>query len=177
MKVRNKKATLYTVQAAIIAALYMAVNYAQEMILPTSATGAVQVRISEVLCTLALFLPAAIPGLTIGCLLSNIIAVGVLPLDMILGTSATFLAALCAYALRNVRIGNLPLLSLLMPVIFNGVIIGLEIEWFFIEGPFTFAGFLLQGGLVALGELISCVVLGIPFYYLLRKTPLVSGKI
>ena len=176
MKQKNKKATLYTVQAAIIAALYMAVNYAQEMILPTSATGAVQVRISEVLCTLALFLPAAIPGLTIGCLLSNIIAVGVLPLDMILGTSATFLAALCAYALRGVKIGSLPLLSLLMPVIFNGVIIGLEIEWFFIEGPFTFAGFLLQGGLVALGEFIACVVLGIPFYYLLRKTPLVNGK-
>lgn len=176
MKVRNKKATLYTVQAAIIAALYMAVNYAQEMILPTSSTGAVQVRISEVLCTLALFLPAAIPGLTIGCLLSNIIAVGVLPLDMILGTSATFLAALCAYALRNVKIGSLPFLSLMMPVLFNGVIIGLEIEWFFIEGPFTFAGFLMQGGLVALGEVIACVVLGIPFYYLLRKTPVANSK-
>ncbi len=176
MKAKNKKATLYTVQAAIIAALYMAVNYAQEMILPTSSTGAVQVRISEVLCTLALFLPSAIPGLTIGCLLSNIIAVGVLPLDMILGTSATFLAALCAYALKNVKIGSLPLLSLMMPVLFNGVIIGLEIEWFFIEGPFTFAGFLMQGGLVALGEVIACVVLGIPFYYLLRKTPIVNSK-
>ncbi len=176
MKAKNQKATLYTVQAAIIAALYMAVNYAQEMILPTSSTGAVQVRISEVLCTLALFLPSAIPGLTIGCLLSNIIAVGVLPLDMILGTSATFLAALCAYALKNVKIGSLPLLSFMMPVIFNGVIIGLEIEWIFIEGPFTFAGFLMQGGLVALGEIIACVVLGIPFYYLLRKTPIVNSK-
>ena len=177
MKAKNKKATLYMVQAAIIAALYIAVNYAQEMILPTSTSGAVQVRLSEVLCTLALFLPAAIPGLTVGCLLSNIIAVGVLPLDMVLGTSATFLAALCAYALRNVKIGSLPFLSLLMPVIFNGVIIGLEIEWFFIEGPFTFAGLLLQGGLVALGEVVVCVVLGVPFYYLLRKTPLAKSKV
>ena len=176
MSQKNKKATLYMVQTAIIAALYMAVNYAQEMILPTSSTGAVQVRVSEVLCTLALFMPSAIPGLTIGCLLSNIIAVGVLPLDMILGTSATFLAALCAYALRNLKLGSLPLLSLLMPVIFNGVIIGLEIEWFFIEGPFTFSGFLIQGGLVALGEFIACVVLGIPFFCLLKKTPLVSSK-
>ena len=176
MKRKNKSATLYTVQAAIIAALYMAVNYAQEMILPTSSTGAVQVRISEVLCTLALFLPSAIPGLTVGCLLSNIIAVGVLPLDMILGTSATLLAAMCAYALRNVKLGSLPLMAMLMPVVFNAVIIGMEIEWFFIEGPFTLTGFLIQAGLVALGEFISCIVLGIPLYYLLKKTPLVSGK-
>lgn len=177
MKAKNKKATLYTVQAAIIAALYMAVNYAQEMILPSSSTGAVQVRISEVLCTLALFLPSAIPGLTIGCLLSNIISVGVLPLDMILGTSATFLAALCAYALHNVRIGELPVFSFFMPVIFNGIIIGLEIEWFFIEGPFTLTGFLIQAGLVALGEVVACVVLGIPFYFLLRKTRITISKI
>ena len=176
MKTKNKKATLYTVQAAIIAALYMAVNYAQEMVLPSSSTGAVQVRVSEVLCTLALFLPSAVPGLTIGCLLSNIISVGVLPLDMILGTSATFLAALCAYALRRVKIRELPLLSIIMPGSFNGVIIGIEIEWFFIEGPFTLTGFMIQASLVALGEFIACVGMGVPFYYLLRKSPLMGDK-
>ena len=174
MKKKTQAATLYTVQAAIVAALYVTVNYAQEMIFPTSSIGPIQFRISEVLCTLAVFLPSAIPGLTVGCLLSNIIAVGVLPLDMILGTCATLLAALCAYALRNVRIFSVPLLSLFMPVIFNAVIIGLELEIFYIEGAFTLGGFLLQAGFVALGEFTVCVVLGAPFYYLLKKLPFIN---
>lgn len=172
MKRTEKSATLYMVQAAIVAALYVAVNYAQEMVLPTSSIGPVQFRLSEVLCTLAVFTPAAIPGLTVGCLLSNIVAVGVLPLDMLLGTLATFLAAVCAYSLRNLKIFTVPFLSLLMPVMFNAVIIGLELEIFYIEGAFTFGGFLLQAGLVALGEFGVCIVLGIPLYLVLRKLPI-----
>lgn len=175
MKKSSKSATLYMVQAAIIAALYVAVNYAQEMILPSSSIGPVQFRVSEVLCTLAVFTPAAIPGLTVGCLLSNLVAVGVLPLDMILGTSATLLAALCAYALKNLKIFSVPLLSLFMPVVFNAVIIGLELEIFYIEGGFTFTGFLLQAGFVALGEFGVCIVLGIPFYLMMKKLPLFKG--
>ncbi len=170
---KNKTAaTLYMVQAAIIAALYVTVNYTQELILPTSSMGPVQFRVSELLCTLAVFLPPAIPGLTIGCLLSNIIAVGVLPLDMVLGTSATFLAAVCAYKLKDIRLFSVPFFALMMPVIFNAVIIGLELEIFYIEGAFTFGGFMLQASLVALGEFVVCVVLGTPFYLLLRKLPL-----
>ena len=168
MNKTKKSATMYMVQAAIIAALYVAVNYAQELILPTSSIGPVQFRVSEVLCTLAVFIPAAVPGLTVGCLLSNIVAVGVLPLDMVLGTFATFLAAVCGYALKNVKLFSVPLLSMLMPVVFNGIIIGLEIEIFFIEGAFTFTGFLLQAGLVALGEFGVCIVLGIPSYLMLK---------
>lgn len=175
MNKSRKSATLYMVQAAIIAALYVAVNYAQEMILPTSSIGPVQFRVSEVLCTLAVFTPAAIPGLTVGCLLSNIVSVGVLPLDMVLGTSATFLAAVCAYALRNIKAFTVPVLSLMMPVVFNAVIIGLELEIFYIEGDFTFAGFLLQGAFVALGEFGVCIVLGVPFYLMLRKLPMFKG--
>lgn len=171
MKKKQTAATLYMVQAAIIAALYVTVNYAQEMIFPTSTSGPVQFRLSELLCTLAVFIPSAVPGLTVGCLLSNIISVGVLPLDMVLGTTATLLAALCAYTLRNIKPFSVPLPSLLMPVLFNAVIIGLEIEIFYIEGSFTMGGFLLQSGLVALGEFTVCIVLGIPFYFLLRKLP------
>lgn len=169
----RKKATLYLVQGAIIATLYVTVNYAQEMFLPfISTVGPVQFRLSELLCTMAVFTPAAIPGLTVGCLLSNIISLGVLPLDMIIGSLATLLAAICAYAMRNIRLFSVPVPSLFMPVVFNGVLIGLELELFYIEGAFTFAGFCLQAGLVALGELGVCVVLGIPFYLLLRKLPL-----
>lgn len=171
MKKTRMSATLYMVQAAIIAALYVAINYAQEMILPSSSIGPVQFRVSEVLCTLALLTPAAIPGLTVGCLLSNIVAVGVLPLDMVLGTLATFFAAVCAYKLRKLKLFSVPLLSLVMPVVFNALIIGLELEIFYIEGAFTFTGFLLQASLVALGEAGVCLVLGIPFYFVLRKLP------
>ncbi len=172
MKTKSYKATLNLVQGALIAALYVAVNYAQEMFFPTSTTGPVQFRISEILCTLVLFYPAAIPGVTIGCLLSNLVAVGVLPLDMVLGTTATLLAAICAYKLRNVKIFKVPVLSLLMPVIFNAVIIGLELEIFYIKSDSFFTGFLIQAGLVALGEFVVCVLCGIPFYLLLSKTPI-----
>ncbi len=176
MKTKSANTTLYMVQAAIITALYVTVNYAQELIVPASTIGPVQLRLSELLCTLALFTPAAIPGLTVGCLLSNIISTGVLPLDMVLGTLATLLAAVCAYYLRNVKLWSIPIPALFMPVIFNGIIIGLELEIFFIEGAFTFTGFLIQAGLVALGELIVCVVLGIPFYFLLKKLPLFKNN-
>lgn len=177
MNSKQRKSTLYLVQGAIIAALYVAVNYGQELFLPfISTVGPVQFRLSEVLCTLAVLTPAAIPGLAVGCLLSNIVSVGVLPLDMVLGTLATFLAAVCAYSLRNLKLFNVPFLSLFMPVIFNGIIIGLEIEIFFIDGPFEFAGFLLQGGLVALGEFGVCIVLGVPLYLWLRKLPIFDSK-
>ncbi len=172
----KKDATLYMVQAAVIGALYVTVNYAQELIVPTSTIGPVQLRLSELLCTLAVFTPAAIPGLTVGCLLSNIVATGVLPLDMVLGTIATLLAAVSAWYLRDVKVFSVPVPALLMPVIFNGVIIGLEIEIFFIEGGFTFIGFLIQAGFVALGEFIVCVMLGIPFYLIVKKLPLFKNS-
>lgn len=171
MKTKTKNTTMFLVQAALIAALYITVNYAQEMLIPTSTSAAVQVRVAELLCTLCVFTPAAIPGLTLGCVISNIISVGILPLDIILGSFATLLAALCSYFLRNVKLFKIPMLSLFMPVIFNAVIIGLELEIFYVEGDFEFVGFLTQGGLVGLGEFIICIVVGIPFYLVLRKTP------
>ena len=126
--------------------------------------------IRDRLNVLALFTPAAIPGLTIGCVLSNIANIGAgLPLDMIFGSLATLGATLCIYFLRNVKIKTYPLLSMLMPAIFNGVIVGWEIETFFIDGPFKFADFLVQGGLVALGELGVMFVLGTILYYTMKK--------
>ena len=80
---------------------------------------------------------------------------------------ATLGAITAIYLLRNVKIGNYPLLSLLMPAVFNGIVIGWEIEVFFIEGKFHFASFLTQGGLVALGELGVMLVLGTILYYVI----------
>lgn len=165
----NKRSTLYLVQGAVIAAMYVAVFYAQELLLPGSATLAVQFRISEALTILAAITPAAIPGLTVGCLIANLLNVGTLPLDIILGTLATLLAAMCAYWLRNIKFFKLPILSSLMPALFNGVIIGLEITLFLSNSNLTFAGFLSTAGLIALGELAVCIVLGLPLYNILKR--------
>ena len=163
---RNK----FIAQTAIIAALYAVLTYAQNMILPGTTSMAVQFRVSEALNVLALFTPAAIPGLTVGCILSNLYNIGSgLPLDMIFGSLATLGSAVCMYMLRKVSIKTYPLLSMLMPAIWNGIIIGWEIEVFFIEGKFELIGFLTQGGLVALGELGVMLTLGTVLYYTIKK--------
>lgn len=166
---KNKKVNAI-VQTAVIAAMYAALTYAQNFILPGSTSAAVQFRVSEALNILVLFTPCAIPGLTIGCILSNIYNIGSgLPLDMIFGSLATLGATLSIRALRNVKIKDYPFLSMLMPALWNGAIVGWEIEVFFIEGDFNFVDFLVQGGLVALGELAVMLTLGTILYYVMIK--------
>lgn len=164
---KNKKVS-FIVQAAVIAAMYAALTYAQNLLWPGSTSAAVQFRVSEVLNVLALFTPAAIPGLTLGCVLSNIYNIGSgLPLDMIFGSLATLGSAVCMYLLRNVKIKSYPIAAMLMPAVWNGIVIGWEIETFMISGSFKFADFLLQGSLVAAGELGVMVVLGTVLYYVI----------
>ncbi len=167
MNIRKKNHRLAV--GAVIAALYVALTYTQEAIFPNSTSMAVQFRLSEALTMLCVFTPAAIPGLTIGCLFANIISVSALPVDMIMGTLASFLACLCIYKTRSITFKGVPYLSALMPAIFNGIIIGLEIEIFFIEGPFNFLSFLTQAGFVALGELVVCLTLGLALYKALKN--------
>lgn len=156
--------------SALITALYAVLTYAQNFILPGTATMAVQFRVSEALNVLALFTPAAIPGLTLGCVIANIYSIGSgLPLDMIFGSVATLGATTCMWLLRNVKTGKYPLPAMLMPAVWNGIIIGWEIEHFFIEGPFEWAGFLTQGGFVALGELAVMLTLGSILYFVIVK--------
>ena len=165
----NKKSKIYyLVEGAMIGALYIALTYAQELLLPGTTSLAVQFRLSELLCLLCIFTPSAIWGLTIATFISNILSAGALPLDTVFGTLATFVAVSLIYKFKDVRVFKLPLLSAFMPVIANGVIIGLELEIFLIDGAFHFGSFLLQGGLVALGEFFVCVVLGLPFVKLLE---------
>ena len=167
------KNTQYLTQASVIAALYVVINYAQEILLPGSTSMAVQFRVSELLTVLALFTPSAIPGLTIGCIIANLVCFQALPLDIVIGSLATFLACLCMYALRNVRWFNIPIFSLIMPAIFNGVLVGLEIELFIGEG-FTLAGFLVTAGCVALGEFVVVTIGGAIFTVFLEKNGIVS---
>ena len=174
----NKK-TLSLVQGALIAAMYAALFYAQNLIFPGTATMAVQFRVAELLCILALWTPSAIWGLALGTMIANISSIGVgLPLDMIFGTVATILAAACIWKFRNVRVKGLPLLSLSMPAIFNGIIVGLEIEIFFFEGKFVFADFLkrlaVTGGCVALGEIVVVLIAGSAVAVLFEKKHIVE---
>lgn len=164
------KSTVYIVQAAVIAALYAALTILQNTLLPGTASMAVQFRVAEVLTILAVFTPAAIPGLTIGCVIANISSLSVLgPYDMIFGSLASLLAAVLMYLLRNKRLFRLPVAAALMPALANGILVGFEIEFFFVEGGFHFGDFLLQGGLVALGELGVLFVLGLPLARLIEK--------
>lgn len=161
---KMKKGTVYTVQGALIAAIYAALTYA---VAPLSF-GATQFRISEALTVLPVFTPAAIPGLSIGCIIANI-GSPYGPIDIVLGSLATVLAALMTRLTRNIKFKNIPLLSLIFPTNFNGIIIGAEIMMF-TPGQAGIVGFFTSASGVALGEVVVCYTLGILLYIGLDKT-------
>ena len=150
---------------AVVGALYAALT----MLLAPISYGNLQFRISEALCVLPVFFPYTSVGLFLGCALANTIsAAGIL--DVVFGSLATLAAAFCTAAIG--RRGSTCLITLagcMMPVVFNAVVVGAELAWAF--GPRTFAGFLLQAGGVALGQLFSCFALGLPLVRIIEKTP------
>ena len=160
----NNSKTKSIVMSALIAALYAVLTYFAAAL--SLAFGPIQFRISEVLTILPIFTPAAIPGLTIGCFISNFASFNLL--DIAFGTLASLIAALLTRAFRKKLVFGVPLLSMLMPVIINAVIIGLEIAVFYFGG-FTFMGFLTAMIEVGISQLVICVGLGIPFYKVLDK--------
>lgn len=148
---------------AIIAALYTVLTHMQNILLPGSATWAIQCRISEALCVFALFTPAAIPGLTAGCLIFNLTFAAALPLDFLLGSLATLLAAAAMWRTRNLKIRGYPLPAMLMPALTNGVLVGWELA------VYVGGGFFLNALYVALGELIVMLTLGSALHALIRR--------
>lgn len=157
------KHTRYLTQGAVIAALYAAMTHAQNLLLPGSATWAIQMRLSEMLCVLAFFTPAAIPGLAVGCLVFNLTFAAALPLDFLIGTAATALACLNMWLTRKVKIKGLPLLGLLMPALWNALLVGWELT-VYIGG-----GFFLNALYVAIGEAVVLLVFGTLLYRLILK--------
>ncbi len=164
MRERNaiKKLTV----SAVIAALYCALTLA----LPFMTFGPVQCRFSEALTILPVFTPAAIPGLAVGCVLSN--AVGLAAganvagaWDILLGTLATLLAAVCSRALRKY-----PLLATLPPVIFNAVIIGTELTLALYETP-TFVLWTYNALSVGAGQALACIGGGMLLYTAVNRAP------
>ena len=157
------KRTRHLTHAALLAALYVALTHFQNLLLPGSATWAIQFRVSETLCILALFTPAAIPGLSIGCLLFNLSYSAALPLDFLLGTLATAIACGSMYLTRNLKFRGIPLLSLWMPALWNGLLVGWELE-VYIGG-----GFWLNALYVAIGEATVLLTLGLGLYQLMTS--------
>ena len=149
--------------AAIIAALYAVLTHMQNLILPGSASWAIQMRLSEALCVLAFFTPAAIPGLTIGCLLFNLTFSGALPLDFLVGSLATWLAAQGMWLSRNWKVRGVPLLGLLLPAMTNAILVGWELT-VYIGG-----GFGINALYVALGEIAVLLTLGTLLYLAIRR--------
>ena len=167
MNKRHKQITLL-IHGALIAAIYAAATYAISAI----AYGPVQFRISEALTVFSVFTPAAVPGLTVGCMLSNISSpYGVW--DIIFGSGATLLAAVSARALRRITFKGIPVLSILMPVVFNALIVGAEITFFFpSDGSASLSAFAVSALQIGLGELAVCLLGGIPLYIAISKTKL-----
>lgn len=155
-------------KAALIAAAYVALTWMAEAL--GLGFGAVQLRLSEALTILPVFTPAAIPGLILGCAVSNA-GSPLGPVDMVVGTAATLLQVLCTRGLRNVKIKNIPFLSLLMPVLFNAVFVGAEIAFLSMNEESFWAVFGSTALSVGIGELIVCIALALPLYQLIEKRP------
>lgn len=169
---RSTKKVRFLAQGAMIAALYAVLTYVAAAM--NLAYGPVQFRFSEALTVLPVFTPAAIPGLAIGCLLSNLASpLGVV--DWVFGTFATLIAAVGTLLLSKIRFKGLPFLAPLPPVIANGVIVGLEIACLSQAGVFSFQNFswaaFCAGALsVGIGELVVCFALGLPLILVLQRS-------
>ena len=155
----NQKFTVRKlVRCALVAAIYIVLC----MALQPLSYGAVQIRIAEALCLLPVFGAEYIFGVVLGCFLANLL--GSTIVDVIFGTLATLLACVATYLLRNVRFKGLAIAASLPPVLFNAVIIGIEIAVLFPD-PSSSAPLWLacitNGISVGIGELVSCTILGV----------------
>lgn len=153
-------------RTALIAAVYTAVCLA----LPFLSYNVVQIRFSEALTLLPVLMPEAIWGLTIGCFLSNLIGTFLgttLPLDIVVGTLATFLAALATRGLAGLRWNRLAIPAMLPPILFNAVIVGAELTYLY-SNHFTVEIFAFNAATIAIGQLVSCT-LGVVLVWMIEK--------
>ena len=157
------KNTRFITHSAIFAALYAALTYAQFLLFPESTSMAIQVRVSEALCVFAFFTPAAIPGLTLGCLLFNLTFAGTLPLDWLVGTLATLVAVGGMWLTRKIAVKGYPILGMLLPAVANAILVGWELTYYIGEASFWYNALF-----VAIGELIALLVVGTVVFYAVK---------
>ena len=180
----------YLARVGVIAAVYAACTLIALLFLGSLAWGPIQFRVSEALCVLALFTPAAIPGLTLGCVIANVMNIvisgtGMLGmLDVVFGSLATFAGALFTWKMRRH-----PLVALAGPVLANALIVPAYLPLMlqgvgFYTIPFTTISldnswlFMYLFGLVTtgVGEAVIMYVLGYPLARSLAKTPMFSAE-
>lgn len=150
----NRKLAIY----GIIISIYTAIS----LLMGSFSFGVIQIRIAEVLLVLCLYDKRFILPITLGCFVTNFIGVinGLNPLimDLIVGTLATLLSCICVYVFRNIKLFNLPLLSLFLPSLINGIMVGIELSLYFSMNVILLIVY------VGIGELISVMVLGLLLY-------------
>ena len=163
---------LFITQAAVIAAAYIVLTYP----FASFAFGPIQFRLSEALTVLAVLTPAAIPGLTIGCLLTNAFfnpsPLG--PIDVLFGSLATFLAAYVTWLLaKRLNQGWQQIIVLAPAVVFNALIVGTYLPFLIPEVQASIAVILSFMSTIALSEIVVVYLIGWPLLYGLKKTKII----
>ncbi len=161
---KKRFSALYLTRASIISALYVVLTYLSAVL--GLSGSAVQFRLSEALCVLPIFFPEAVPGLTVGCIISNLIT-SANPLDIIFGSIATLIGALGARLLQRLP-KRLMWLATLPTVIINSLIVPPVIIFAYGSG-YSYPFILLS---VFVGEAVCAGVLGFILYLALRKVRL-----
>lgn len=153
----KKQNVLFLTHAAMIAALYVVLTFIANAF--GLANYAIQVRFSEALTILPFFTPAAIPGLFIGCVISNTLT-GCMLLDTVFGSLATLCGAFITYAFRKSK-----WMAPVGPILCNIIVVPLVLSYVY-QFPGTIPYFMLT---VGIGEFISCGVLGMILLFTLQK--------
>lgn len=173
MKERNQTVSQrirFLTVTGLVAGLYTALT----LVLAPLSFGPIQCRMAEALTILAAYTPAAIPGLTVGCVISNVVGLSMGAnvagaLDILLGSIATGAAAWLSYRLRGLRVKGIPFWSAIPPVITNALIVGTELAAVLVP-DLTVYGWLGWVGSVAAGQVIACVGGGLLLAGMLQKT-------
>ena len=155
----NNNGTMKLAVGAMVAALYVVLTVLAAQF--NLASGAIQVRFSEALTILPVFTAAAVPGLTVGCVLANLLT-GCAAWDVVFGSLATLIGAVGTRLLKNK-----PLLAWIPPVVSNAVIVpivlikvyGVPDAWWYLVLT------------VGAGEIIACGVLGLLLWRTLKNVP------
>lgn len=159
-----KTKTMQLTRAAVIAALYVVLTYLSSVF--SLSSGTIQVRISESLAILSVFTPAGIYGVTIGCLISNLLTPGVCLVDIVAGPVATLIGALGTRFLGR----KCKWLAPFPTILANTLIIPFVLRY-----GYGFKPLPLFFGTVFIGEFLSCFVLGMPLYFLIAKNKRALG--
>ena len=153
---------MFLAQSGLIGGMYAALC----LIFSAVSYGPIQIRVAEALGALALFTPAAVPGLAVGCLVADLFGGGIAGVfDWAIGSLTTLLAAALTYRMRRLP----PAVAMIPPVVLNALTVGAEIALAGAEG-FSWSLFVLYAAQVAAGQAVACIGGGCLLTALLKKT-------